>query len=102
MLRPDAALRRILLEPRNALLRQYQAMVAMEDATLEFTDEAIDEIVTRARKLNVGARGLRTIVEQVMIDVMYDAPELAGKHITITRDMIIARADLPVSNEKTA
>ena len=68
-------LMQILTQPRNALLRQYQKLFEMEGAQLEFTDPAIREIATRAKMKETGARGLRSVVEEVMFDIMYELPD---------------------------
>ncbi|MDD4189100.1 MAG: ATP-dependent Clp protease ATP-binding subunit ClpX [Eubacteriales bacterium] len=65
---------RILREPKNALLRQYQKLFEMDDTYLEFTDEAVELIAEKAIKRNTGARGLRSILEELMLDVMYEIP----------------------------
>lgn len=69
-----AALVRILKEPRNALIKQYQHFLAMDDVVLEFEDAALDAIAEEALKRNAGARGLRAIIEEIMRNVMYDVP----------------------------
>src|SRR5690606_8258765 len=73
-LRPLAedALVRVLQEPRNALVKQYQHLFGMEDAELSFTDEALRAIAHRASQRETGARGLRSIIENVMLDIMFD------------------------------
>ncbi len=68
------ALRRILIEPKNAITKQYQKLMAMDGIALSFEDEALDYIVEKAMEYKVGARGLRNLVETVMIDIMYDIP----------------------------
>ena len=65
---------RILTEPKNALTRQYKALMSYDHVDLEFTDEAIAAIADRAIKLEIGARGLRSIMESVMLDTMYEIP----------------------------
>ena len=65
---------RILKEPRNALIKQYQHFLAMDDVQLEFEDAALDAIAEEALKRNAGARGLRAIIEEIMRNVMYDVP----------------------------
>jgi len=70
-----AALRRILTDPKNALIKQYQKMFALDGKELEFEDSAIDFVVEMADELKLGARGLRSILEAIMLDVMYDLPE---------------------------
>lgn len=69
-----AALRRILIEPKNAITKQYQKLMAMDGIALSFEDEALDYVVEKAMEYKVGARGLRNLVETVMIDIMYDIP----------------------------
>lgn len=78
-----AALRRILTEPKNAVIKQYKKLFAMDGVKLEFTDEALDGIVDKAIKDKLGARGLRAIVEKMLIDYMYDISS-CGKKLTIT------------------
>jgi ATP-dependent Clp protease ATP-binding subunit ClpX len=65
----------ILTEPKNALVRQYQHLFALEDAKLTFTDGALRAIAERAAKRDTGARGLRAVMEEVMVDLMYDLPD---------------------------
>ena len=79
------ALRNILTEPKNAIISQYKAMLAMDGATLEFTDEALDFIVDKAVEFKLGARGLRSICEAVMKELMYEAPSSDEKEIVVTR-----------------
>ena len=69
-----AALTSILLEPRNALVKQYQRMFELDGVELEFTDEAISAVVDQAILRNTGARGLRAILEEVLLGVMYEVP----------------------------
>ncbi|MBX6394711.1 MAG: ATP-dependent protease ATP-binding subunit ClpX [Alicyclobacillaceae bacterium] len=70
----EEALKRILVEPKNALVKQYQRLLEMDDVQLEFTEEALAEIAKEAIKRNTGARGLRAIIEGIMLDVMYEIP----------------------------
>ena len=88
----EPALIKILTEPRNALVRQYQRFFDMEQATLEFTPEALHAIATQALKLDTGARALRSVVESLMLNLMYDLPEseAAGRRYVITEQMIEA------------
>lgn len=65
---------RILVEPKNALIKQYQKMFALDGITLEFTDEAIRSVAKEAIKRGTGARGLRAVLEEKMLDIMYDLP----------------------------
>jgi ATP-dependent Clp protease ATP-binding subunit ClpX len=77
-----ATLKRILVEPKNALIKQYIHLMSLENITLTFEDEVIDAIVDTAFELKLGARGLRSICEALMMDYMYDAPS-AGNIKTI-------------------
>lgn len=70
----DEALVRILTEPRNALVKQYEKLFELDGVTLEFSPEALKAVAEEALKRNTGARGLRSILEEVMLDVMYDIP----------------------------
>ena len=65
---------RILLEPKNALTKQYIKLFEMEGVDLNFRDDAVSEIATRAIKRKTGARGLRTILEELLLDTMFDLP----------------------------
>jgi ATP-dependent Clp protease ATP-binding subunit ClpX len=83
------ALRRIITEPRNAILKQYQASFKLDNVELEFEEKAIRAIARKAIEIKTGARGLRAIVENIMMDVMYDIPSLKGaKRVTITEDVV--------------
>jgi ATP-dependent Clp protease ATP-binding subunit ClpX len=82
------ALRRILTEPKNALVKQYQELFHMDDVTLDITPETLDLIVDNAVRYHLGARGLRSIMESIMTDYMFDLPTLAkGSTFTVTPDM---------------
>ena len=70
----EEALVRILCEPRNALIKQYQHFLAMDDVELEFTEDSLIAIADRALERNTGARGLRAILEKTMNDIMYEVP----------------------------
>lgn len=78
-----AALKKILTEPKNALVRQYQKLFEMEGKELEFDESAIDFIVSKADELALGARGLRSILEAIMLDAMYDLPDSKQKRFVI-------------------
>jgi ATP-dependent Clp protease ATP-binding subunit ClpX len=96
------ALMRVLTEPRNALVRQYQKLFEMEDAELAFTEGALRSIAMRAHEKETGARGLRSIIEEVMLDVMFELPEQgAGKHYVVTDDVVLGRQRLfPLTEPK--
>ena len=79
----------VLTEPKNALIKQYKSLFEMEHCDLEFTDEAIRAIARKALKKDTGARGLRSIIEQVMLDIMYDLPEQEhGSSFLITEELV--------------
>ncbi len=79
----------ILTEPKNALIRQYKKLFKMDDVTLEFSDEALLEIAKLALERKTGARGLRSILEDVMLDIMFDLPTYKEKTITITKEVVL-------------
>ena len=82
-------LTRILTEPRNAIVKQFQASLGIDKAELLFEDDAIVAIAELAIKQNTGARGLRAIVEKMMIDLMFEIPSIGGKkRVVITRDVV--------------
>ncbi len=80
------ALRRILVEPKNSIVKQYIKLFAMDHITLTFTEEALDFIVDKAVEYKLGARGLRSIVEEVMMDAMFDVPSRRIKKFEVTLD----------------
>jgi ATP-dependent Clp protease ATP-binding subunit ClpX len=82
------ALRRILTEPKNAIIRQYKKMFELDGVKLEFKEEALDAIVDKAIEYKLGARGLRSIVETIMVDAMFDAPSSKNKEVTIGADYV--------------
>ena len=82
------ALRRVLTEPKNAITRQYEKLFEMDGMKLTFTPEALDLIVDKAIEYKLGARGLRAIVETVMIDAMYEAPSGTRKTFDVTADYV--------------
>ncbi len=83
------ALRRILVEPKNAIIRQYKKLFEMDGVELNFTDEALDTIVDKAIEYKLGARGLRSIVETVMVDAMYEVPSSKTKKFEVTADYVL-------------
>jgi len=86
----EDAMVRILTEPRNALVRQYEKFFQMENATLEFTDEALRAIAKKAMERDVGARALRSVIESLMLNLMYELPEQEQKQTAyrITPEMV--------------
>lgn len=80
------ALRNILTEPKNSIIKQYIKLFALDDIALTFNDDVLDYIVDQAVEYKLGARGLRSIVETIMMDAMYEAPSSQDKTLTITLD----------------
>jgi len=87
------ALIEILKEPKNSLVRQYQTIMGFENVTLKFTDDALEAIAEEALKRNVGARGLKIIIEELMLDIMYTIPSQdAISECVITREVVDNRS----------
>lgn len=80
------ALRKILVEPKNSIVKQYQKLFEMDGIKLKFDEEALDYIVDKAVEYKLGARGLRSIVEVVMMDAMFEIPSEKVKSFTVTLD----------------
>lgn len=80
------ALRSILTEPKNSIIKQYVALFAMDNITLHFEEAALDYIVDKAVEYKLGARGLRSIVETIMVDAMFELPSQEEKAFTVTLD----------------
>jgi ATP-dependent Clp protease ATP-binding subunit ClpX len=81
------ALRQILTEPKNAIIRQYKRLFELDEVRLEFENEALDYIVDKAVEYKLGARGLRSICEAVMMDTMFEIPSDKGcKEFNVTLD----------------
>lgn len=88
-------LMRILVEPKNALIKQYQKLLEMDDVNLIFDQEALETIADEAMKRKTGARGLRAILENVMMDIMFDVPSHEDiKEVRITKEMILGTEHL--------
>ena len=79
---------RILVEPKNALIKQYQKLFEIDDVKLTFENEALSLIAQKALDRKTGARGLRSILEEILLDIMYELPELAGYEVIITEDVV--------------
>ncbi len=93
----EKTLKMILTEPKNAVLKQYQALLEMDGVDLEFEPEAIDLIAQEAIKRKTGARALRSIVEEIMLDVMYDVPTKADiTKFVVTADMVKNRKNAEI------
>lgn len=80
------ALQRILTEPKNSIVKQYEKLFQMDGVTLTFEDEALEFIVDKAVEYKLGARGLRSIVESVIMDAMFEIPSKKVKNFVVTRD----------------
>jgi ATP-dependent Clp protease ATP-binding subunit ClpX len=92
----EAALVRILREPKNAIIKQYQKYFELEKVRLKFTDDAVAAVAREAMKRGTGARGLRAVLEEVMLEVMYELPSIPGlKECMITREVILNK-DRPI------
>lgn len=97
----EADLVRILTEPKNALTKQYQKLLAMDNVKLEFEDDALKKIAHKAMERHTGARGLRSILERSMRDLMYEIPDRADiKKVTITSDYIDGKANALIHRTK--
>ena len=89
----EAALVNILTEPKNALIKQYKKLIGLDNVELEITDAAIKAVAHRAIELDTGARGLRTILENLMIDAMYDIPsEKDLEKVIVDEDVVVKGA----------
>ena len=98
------ALVKILTEPKNALVKQYKKLLEFDDVELEFTDEAISAIVDKAIERNTGARGLRSIIEEIMRDIMFDIPSNPKiEKCIVTKETVLEgkEPDLIINEEKT-
>ncbi|MDT0631777.1 ATP-dependent Clp protease ATP-binding subunit ClpX [Rubrivirga sp. S365] len=97
-----ADLRRILTEPKNALVRQYQKLFAMDGIELVVDDEALDAVVARAIDLKTGARGLRSVLEDAMLDLMFEAPDTRAGTICRVTAATITDGAAPLYEERKA
>jgi ATP-dependent Clp protease ATP-binding subunit ClpX len=100
---------KILTEPKNAIVKQYQKLFALDKVELQFTPDALQAAAEAALKFKTGARGLRTIIEEILLDVMYEIPSRHDiKKCVITADtihaktrpMLLTQSELPVEWEK--
>ena len=93
----EATLESILTEPKNSLIKQYNKLMALDGVDIKFTDEAIKAIAKEAIKRKTGARALRSIVEETMLDIMYEAPSNSSmKKIEITKEHIEKRSSASI------
>ena len=80
---------KILKEPKNAILKQYQKLLALDEVKLDFEEEALEAIAKKAMKKDTGARALRAIIEEFMLDIMYEIPKDDNiGQVTITKDYV--------------
>jgi ATP-dependent Clp protease ATP-binding subunit ClpX len=93
---------RILTEPKNSLVRQYKTIFEMENVNLKFTDPALKAIAKEALKRGVGARGLRVILEELMLDLMYEVPSAADIEEAVITEEVVAQRTAPVRVYKKA
>lgn len=99
----EAAMVKILTEPKNSLIKQYQKLLSFDNVRLRFTDSSLVAIAKRATKRKTGARGLRAILEEIMLDVMYEIPSQKGiKECLINEDTIIKKEKPILLYEKQA
>ncbi len=107
----ESDLMRILTEPRNALIKQYQKLFELDGVDLEFSDDAIESVAEQAMMRGTGARGLRAILEEVLLNVMYDVPSRADvAKVVITREVVcnnvnptlVPREEQPPKKRKSA
>ena len=92
----DEALLSILSDPKNALIKQYQKLLELEDVHLEFTPQALKEIVKEAKVRKTGARALRSILENIMLNIMYEVPSLDNIDTCIITDEVIRKKGKPM------
>ncbi|WP_088228942.1 ATP-dependent Clp protease ATP-binding subunit ClpX [Desulfosporosinus sp. FKB] len=92
----EPALVRILTEPKNALVKQYQKLMELDGVTLEFKDSALTSIASEAIRRNTGARGLRAIVEELMLNVMYDLPSRTDVTKCVVTQEVVQKKEEPV------
>lgn len=97
-----SALKQILTKPKNAILKQYQKLLKMDEIELEFTEDALDYVVEKAIEFKLGARGLRGICEAIINDIMFDAPESTESHVVITKEWAAHKIDSGKFNSKAA
>ena len=94
---------RILVEPKNSLIKQYQKLFEIDDVKLTFEEDALARIAKKAIERKTGARGLRTILEEILLDIMYELPELSGYEVVITDEVVESGAKpLYIKDKKTA
>ena len=98
----EAALVNILTEPKNALVKQYKRLIGLDNVELEITDGAVSAVAKRAIELKTGARGLRTILENLMLDTMYDLPSSPDIQKVIVDENVVSGTEKPTIVKKTS
>ena len=98
----ETALVNIMTAPKNALIKQYKKLIGIDNVDLEITDEAVRAVAKRAIELKTGARGLRTILEGLMLDTMYDLPSLADVEKVVIDKDVVSGEGKPVIIKKSA
>ena len=94
---------RILVEPKNSLVKQYQKLFQIDNVKLSFEEDALARIAQKALERKTGARGLRSILEEILLDIMYELPELDGYEVVITNEVVESGAKpLYIKDKKTA
>lgn len=94
------AMKRIITEPEDSIVNQYKQLLLMDGITLKFEKDAIELIAETAVKSQTGARGLRNIIETIMLDIMYDAPDMEEKQINITKKFVEEKLGMKVAENK--
>ena len=92
----EGALIRILTEPRNALIKQFKKLFELEGVNLRFTDSALSAIARGSLKRNSGARGLRAILENTMLDIMYKIPSIPGVKECVVGEEVVLNREEPI------
>ena len=99
----ETALVKIMTEPKNAIVKQYKKLVGIDGVELVVTDDAVSEVAKKAIALKTGARGLRTIFENLMLDSMYDVPSEEGvEKIVIDKDVVTGKKQPEVIKKNIA
>lgn len=98
----DEAMMNILTEPKNAIIKQYKKLLAMDNVELEFTDDALKSIVKLARERKTGARALRGIIEEIMLPIMFDIPNQKNvKKVVINEDVVLKKSFAEIIYKKS-
>ena len=87
---------RILVEPQNALVKQYTRLFEIDGIYLEFDDSALKEVVKQARKKKTGARALRSIMEESMLDIMFELPSMDDVNMCVITEGVILKREKPI------